>query len=52
MARKHLVDPNLTLEILVHETAHRGGGDGTKGHVSSEEAIWSKIVAYLRELVA
>lgn len=52
VARKHLGDPDLTLEILVHETAHRGGSDGSIGHVRSEEAIWSKIVSELRKQVA
>lgn len=48
VAKKHLNDADLVLAILVHETAHRGGGDGSKGHVSGVEGIWSKIVANLR----
>jgi hypothetical protein len=50
VAKKHLADPDLTLEILVHETAHAGGaGDGSKDHVATVEAIWSKIVSALRK---
>ena len=39
-----LASPKDTLATLVHEVAHRGGGDGEKGHVSQIEALWSGIV--------
>jgi len=35
------------LETLVHEVAHREGGDGEKGHVAAIERIWSAIVENL-----
>jgi len=47
LAKKILTDRNLTLRVLVHEVAHRAGGDGEKGHVSNIEHIWSGIVAGL-----
>jgi hypothetical protein len=47
LAKKILADRNLTLRVLVHEVAHRNGGDGEKGHVSNIERIWSGIVAGL-----
>lgn len=45
LARKILSDRNLTLRVMVHEVAHRAGGDGEKAHVSNIERIWSGIVA-------
>ena len=47
LAKKILSDRDLTLRVLVHEVAHRNGGDGEKGHVSNIERIWSGIVAGL-----
>jgi hypothetical protein len=47
IAKKHLVNRRQTLEILVHEVAHRRGGDGDKGHVAAIERIWSGIVEHL-----
>lgn len=50
IAKKVLVDRNQTLEVLVHETAHKlGGGDGEKSHVAHIESIWSGIVARLTD---
>lgn len=48
LARKHLQDPAETLATLVHETAHRGGGDGEVDHVRRIEHIWAQIVQNLR----
>jgi hypothetical protein len=35
------------LETLVHEVAHRTGGDGEHSHVAEIERIWSRIVENL-----
>lgn len=48
VARKMLSNPHETLAVLVHEVAHRVGGDGEKAHVARIEKIWSGIVAALR----
>lgn len=48
IAHKYLTDPNETLRILIHEVAHRDGGDGDKGHVDRIENIWKGVVAQLR----
>lgn len=49
LAKRILGDESLTLEVLVHETAHMlGGGDGEKSHVANIEKLWSGIVAGLR----
>ena len=48
LAKKLLGDRNLTLKVLVHEVAHRYGGDGEKDHVAEIEEIWSEIVRRLR----
>lgn len=48
LAKKILVDRDLTLRVMVHEVAHKaGGGDGEKSHVSNIERIWSGIVSAL-----
>jgi hypothetical protein len=47
LAKKILTDRDLCLRVLVHEVAHRAGGDGEKSHVSNIERIWSGIVAGL-----
>ncbi len=47
LAKKILADRDLTLRVLVHEVAHRTGGDGEKAHVSNIERIWSGIVSNL-----
>lgn len=52
VAKKHLGDQDLTLEILVHEVSHHNGADGTHGHVLTVEGIWSKIVSTLRKGIA
>lgn len=44
LAKKHLGDRKETLTTLVHEVAHRVGGDGEKGHVANIERIWGGIV--------
>lgn len=49
VAKKYLVDPDETLRILVHEAAHRQGGDGDKAHVDRVENIWKGIVRNLRK---
>lgn len=49
LAKNRLSDRNVTLETLVHEVAHRRGGDGEHAHVAAIEAIWSGIVANLRK---
>jgi hypothetical protein len=51
IAKKHLADRDVTLEILVHEVAHEHGGDGDKNHVAAIEGIWAKIVKHLRDSV-
>jgi len=47
LAKKILTDRDLTFRVMVHEVAHRTGGDGEKGHVSNLERIWSGIVSAL-----
>jgi hypothetical protein len=47
IAKKHLSNRSKTLETLVHEIAHRVGGDGEKGHVANIERIWGGIVENL-----
>lgn len=45
-----LSSPSETLATLVHEVAHKAGGnDGEKQHVENIERIWSGIVAGLRD---
>lgn len=49
LAKKILCDRQKTLETLVHEVAHKAGGnDGDKSHVANIERIWSGIVENLR----
>jgi hypothetical protein len=49
LAHEILSDAAKTLEVLVHEVAHKAGGsDGEKSHVANIERIWSGIVARLR----
>lgn len=48
IAHKLLADRAKTLSTLVHEVAHRNGGDGEKNHVAEIERIWSGIVEGLR----
>ena len=52
LARKIVGDRDLSLRVLVHEVAHREGGDGEKGHVANIERIWSGIVANLTNRTA
>lgn len=48
IAKRCLSERKATLEILVHETAHKiGGGDGSKDHVGNIETLWSGIVERL-----
>ncbi len=49
VAKKLLSDRAKTLEVLVHEVAHRNGGDGEKDHVAQIESMWSRIVENLRK---
>lgn len=49
--KKALSDRNLTLEILVHEVAHRFGKDAEHSHVSAIEKIWSTIMGELTKHV-
>lgn len=51
LARRILKDRAEALATLVHEVAHRDGGDGDKDHVARIEAIWSKIVDKLRDRI-
>jgi hypothetical protein len=48
LARKMLSSRKDTLEVLVHEFAHRKGIDGDKGHVAEIERIWATVVESLR----
>jgi len=48
LAKKHLANADDTLATLVHETAHRGGGDGEVDHVRRIENLWTGIVRNLR----
>ncbi|MFA5053346.1 MAG: ATP-binding protein [Parcubacteria group bacterium] len=47
LAKRILGSRRETLRVLVHEVAHREGGDGSKGHVSTIERIWADIVEAL-----
>jgi hypothetical protein len=45
IAHRVLASRAATLEVIVHETAHKvGGSDGEKSHVADIERIWSGIV--------
>jgi len=48
LSKAKLADKHYTLETMVHEVAHRFGGDGDHSHVASIERIWSGIVTNLR----
>jgi hypothetical protein len=48
LSKVNLSNQSLTLEIMVHEVAHRFGVDGSHSHVAAIERIWSMIVAGLR----
>jgi len=48
LSRSVLADTRQVLEVLVHEVAHKAGGnDGDKSHVSNIERIWSGIASTL-----
>lgn len=47
LAKRVLSDRYETMQTLVHEVAHKAGGDGEKGHVEEIERIWSNIVKKL-----
>lgn len=49
VAKNKLLDRDVTLEIVVHEVAHRNGGDGEHKHVAAIERIWGKITAVFRD---
>lgn len=40
-----------TLQVMVHEVAHRKGGDGSAAHVAEIEDIWVGIFASLRKQI-
>jgi hypothetical protein len=44
LAKKILESRSKTLEVLVHEVAHKYGADGDKGHVAKIESIWAAIM--------
>lgn len=48
VARRMLKDADATLTVVVHEVAHKHGGDGEKAHVENIEKIWGGIVRSLR----
>jgi len=48
LAKKYLVDADETLATLIHEVAHRGGGDGEANHVRRIENLWKGVVAMMR----
>jgi hypothetical protein len=52
IAKSVLSDRDQTLLTLVHETAHKEGGDGEKDHVSTIEDIWAAITKNLRDQIA
>jgi len=43
LSRVILADRAETLRVLVHEVAHRYGGDGDKQHIANVERIWSLL---------
>jgi hypothetical protein len=47
LARKILLNRLETRKVLVHEVAHRNGGDGEKSHVSEIERIHAEIEEHL-----
>lgn len=47
LKKGRLADRKETLATLVHEVAHRQGGDGDHSHVGRIEAIWAGIVENL-----
>lgn len=49
LAKKLLVDADETLATLIHELAHRQGGDGDHSHVARLENIWKGVVSALRK---
>lgn len=49
LAKKHLEDADETLATLIHELAHRHGGDGEHSHVACMESIWKGVARYLRQ---
>jgi hypothetical protein len=49
LAKKHLEDADETLVTLIHELAHRHGGDGEHSHVARMESIWKGVARYLRQ---
>lgn len=48
LAKKILADADETLATIVHEVAHRKGGDGDHSHVNAIENLWKAIVKTLR----
>ncbi len=48
IAKKYLLDRDETLRILIHEVAHRNGGDGEAAHAFRVETIWKTLVGNMR----
>jgi hypothetical protein len=48
LASRVVADRDQCLATLIHEFAHRNGGDGEKSHVAEIEATWRDLVKYLR----
>jgi len=48
LAARMLDDRDEMLATIVHEFAHRNGGDGEKDHVMAIENLWRDIVKHLR----
>jgi hypothetical protein len=44
LARKILEDQKQTLKVLVHEVAHKAGGDNTHAHLMEMQRLWSELV--------
>lgn len=51
LAARVVADAGECLATMIHEVAHRRGGDGDKGHVAAIEAMWASIAVKLMERV-
>ena len=47
VALRMISDKVKTLEVLLHEAAHRQGTDGEKSHVATVEEYWARVTRYL-----
>lgn len=52
LSKAILSDRDMTLLVLVHETAHKAGSDGDKDHITAVEHIWAAITKKLRNQLA